>query len=172
MTWVVLDTNILVSGLGWPEGPPGRIVDSVLEGRLILIITRPLVDELSRALRYERLAKIFDDPLALMALIETVSVVVEPTSRVHVLQDEPDNRILEAAFAGRADYIVTGDKRLRVGLRRQRLVSFCNGLQTYERALGGRGGTGRHERGPISARHGTGRHEAAPGDTSGTRLRA
>lgn len=52
------------------------------------------------------------------------------------------------------------------------LVSFCNGLQTYETALGGLGGTERHERAPISARHGTGRHQTAPDGTAETRLRA
>jgi predicted nucleic acid-binding protein len=37
---------------------------------------------------------------------------VEPSPHLHVLQDEPDNRILECAAESRADFIVTGDRRL------------------------------------------------------------
>jgi putative PIN family toxin of toxin-antitoxin system len=37
---------------------------------------------------------------------------VRPTLRISVLNDEPDNRILECAFSGKADFIVTGDKEI------------------------------------------------------------
>jgi len=41
-----------------------------------------------------------------------LALVVTPKRRLRVVQDEPDNRILECAIAGRADAIVTGDKAL------------------------------------------------------------
>ena len=52
--------------------------------------------------------------------------VVEPATRLEVLEDEPDNRILECAVAGEAELVVTGDKRMLV-LRRYegiRIVSL------------------------------------------------
>lgn len=39
MIWAVLDTNTLVSGFGWPETIPGRIIDHLLEGRFIVVMT-------------------------------------------------------------------------------------------------------------------------------------
>jgi predicted nucleic acid-binding protein len=38
-------------------------------------------------------------------------VIVTPKERLAVIPDEPDNRFLEAAVAGRADYLVTNNKR-------------------------------------------------------------
>jgi len=39
-------------------------------------------------------------------------MVVAPRRRLRAVQDDPDNRILECALAGRAEVIVTGDKAL------------------------------------------------------------
>ena len=41
-----------------------------------------------------------------------LSVSVKPRQRIHVVKDEPDNRILECAVAGHASVIVTGDRAL------------------------------------------------------------
>jgi putative PIN family toxin of toxin-antitoxin system len=57
----VLDTNVLVSGLGW-SGPSARIVDAVLVGRCTLITSAPLLDELRRVLAYPKLAAVFPEP--------------------------------------------------------------------------------------------------------------
>jgi predicted nucleic acid-binding protein len=44
--------------------------------------------------------------------ISRVASVVRITSRLHVVEDEPDNRIIECAIHARADFIVTGDRHL------------------------------------------------------------
>jgi len=41
-----------------------------------------------------------------------ISRIVKPTERISIFQDEPDNRVLECAAAGKADVIVTGDKEM------------------------------------------------------------
>ena len=41
-------------------------------------------------------------------------ILVEPTEQINVCRDPDDNKFLEAAVAGRADYIVSSDKDLRV----------------------------------------------------------
>lgn len=41
------------------------------------------------------------------------SIVVKPTKRINEIKDDPsDNKFLEAAIAGNADYIVSGDKHV------------------------------------------------------------
>jgi uncharacterized protein len=109
---IVADTNTLVSGFGW-GGPPGQIVDAVLSGEVTLVTSPALLAELARVLAYPKLAAIFDDPAAVTAAVAAAADTAEPAERVSVLADEPDNRVLEAAAAGRADLIVTGDKAMR-----------------------------------------------------------
>lgn len=107
----VLDTNVLVSGLGW-SGPPAVIVDAARDGRVVLITSAPLLDELRRVLAYPKLAKVVGDAVGLADIIAASSVVVEPDRVLAVVNDESDNRVLEAADAASADYIVSGDADL------------------------------------------------------------
>ncbi len=111
MIAVVLDTNILVSGLGW-SGPPSVVVDAVLAGQLMLVSSPSLLAELERVLAYPKLAAVFVDPAGIAGRIRTLAELVEPASTLAVLADEPDNRVLEAAVAARADAVVTGDSGL------------------------------------------------------------
>ncbi len=52
-----VDTNVLVSGLGW-SGPPAELVDALLNGRLQLVTSEALLTELGRVLGYPRLASV------------------------------------------------------------------------------------------------------------------
>jgi putative PIN family toxin of toxin-antitoxin system len=108
---VVLDSNVIVSGLGW-SGPPARILDAALEGRLVLVTSPPLLAELRRVLGYPKLARVIDGAQQLVDLVEASSVAVLPTRVLAVVSDESDNRVLEAAVEGAADYIVSGDDHL------------------------------------------------------------
>ncbi|MGO9659511.1 MAG: putative toxin-antitoxin system toxin component, PIN family [Acidimicrobiales bacterium] len=111
MIAVVLDTNTLVSGLGW-SGPPSVLVDALLAGELMLVSSPPLLDELERVLAYPKLAHVFDDPAGITILVRSVAEVVEPTSTLAAVADEPDNRVLEAAVEAGVDAVVTGDAGL------------------------------------------------------------
>ena len=48
----------------------------------------------------------------LLKTISKVAVVMRTEPHLHLLEDEPDNRILECALMAQADMIVTGDKHL------------------------------------------------------------
>lgn len=111
MIRAVIDTNVLVSGLGWPGGPPAEIVAQALRGSFVPVTSEPLLSELGRTLCYPKLAEAFRDPSSVVRLVAGMSEVVQPITRLQVLTDEPDNRVLEAAV-GSADFIITGDKAL------------------------------------------------------------
>jgi len=108
---VVLDTNTLVSALGW-SGPPSVILDSVLAGELLLVSSPLLLDELERVLAYPKLAAVFPNPAGIAGRIRAVANMVEPGFTLAVVADEPDNRVLEVAVEGRTDAVVTGDTGL------------------------------------------------------------
>jgi putative PIN family toxin of toxin-antitoxin system len=122
LIWAVLDTTTIVSAFLTPSGIPRRVLDLGLQGHFVMVTSRPLLDELARVLQYAKLAPYFDDPLSTVLLIERASVIVEPTATIHLLDDEPDNRLVEAALAVQADYIVTGDAGPLA-------LATCNGAQ-------------------------------------------
>jgi len=108
---IVADTNVLVSGLGW-AGPCAQVLDAVSDGRLALVQSPALLTELRRVLAYPKLARVIPDPAGLATLIEAVAVVVAPTRTIDVISDEADNRVLEAAVTGTAEYVISGDHHL------------------------------------------------------------
>jgi len=107
----VLDTNVIVSGFGWP-GTPARVLDAVLDGRIALVTSPPLLAELRRVLAYPKLANVIADSASLVDLVEGASVLVTPTVTLNVVTDQSDNRVLEAAVEGAVDCIVSGDDHL------------------------------------------------------------
>lgn len=107
----VLDTNVIVSGLGW-RGVPAAILDAVADDRLVLVTSAPLLAELRRVLEYPRLAKVIQGGAQLADLVAASGVVVSPSRVLTVVRDDDDNRVLEAAIEGAADYIVSGDADL------------------------------------------------------------
>ena len=114
MIAAVVDTNVLVSGFGWPRGAPGQVVDAILAGRFLLVTSPALLDELRRVLGYPKFAAVFDEPDRIVELVRDIAVVIEPRVAVDVVADEADNRVLEAAIAAQVDLVVTGDADLLV----------------------------------------------------------
>jgi len=125
---VVFDTNILVSALVFPGGRGEAALRCIIEEQDQLVLSKPILDELLGILA----RKFSRDPeeLAHVAVFLTdLSVLAKPRRRLHVLKDEPDNRILECALAGRAEAIVTGDQAL-LALREYKSVHLIS-LRDY-----------------------------------------
>lgn len=111
---VVLDTNVLVSGLAYPGGVPGRIVAAWREGGLEVVLSRYILDEMQRVL--PRLPRISLSPAQIRDLVDSfmfLADVVEPSdTQDERLRDPNDQPVLATLLAGPADYLVTGDKDL------------------------------------------------------------
>jgi putative PIN family toxin of toxin-antitoxin system len=125
---VAFDTNILVSALVFPGGRGEAALQRIVEERDELIISKPILDELLGILgrKFSRDA----EELAHVAVYLTdLSRSVKPRQKIKAVKDEPDNRILECAVAGRADVIVTGDQAL-LALREYRVVRLLS-LRDY-----------------------------------------
>jgi putative PIN family toxin of toxin-antitoxin system len=111
VTRAVLDTNTIVSGIGW-GGPPGAVLDAALAGHFEIITSPALLDELRRVLSYPKLQAVIGDADQLIKLLALAAIVVTPTQTVEIVRDPDDDRLIEAAQAGQADVIVTGDQDL------------------------------------------------------------
>jgi uncharacterized protein len=109
---VVADTNVLVSAFIFPGGPPEAFYRLVLERRVLLVTSRPLLTELGRVLA-DKFGWTSDRAEDAVAQIVRIAEIVEPPETLEVVTADPaDNRVLEAASAGRADAIVSGDRHV------------------------------------------------------------
>jgi uncharacterized protein len=113
---VVLDTNVLVSGLAYPGSIPGRIVGQWQQGGLDLVLSRSIQDEMARVL--PRLSRVKLSEAEVRDLVDSfvfLADVVEPDAvQEPNLRDGADQQILGTLVAAKADYLITGDKDLLV----------------------------------------------------------
>ena len=111
---VVLDTNTLVSAIGW-SGPPQKILNACLQGKFELYISQALLEEFIRVISRPKLKVIAqhpDLPLILSWLYQ-LSHIVRTNIVISVIKkDSADNRVLECAVEAGAEVIVSGDKHL------------------------------------------------------------
>ena len=107
---VVCDTNILLSGFLF-GGNPEKVLEAVRAGKIHLLISSSILAEFASILKNKFL---WDDEAVREALtaIGRHADLVKPGQKIRVLDDEADNRVLECALEGRADFIISGDRHL------------------------------------------------------------
>lgn len=106
---VCLDTNVLISGIFW-KGLPGKVVDLWVEGRFDLLVSASILEEYKRVLR--RLTKKLDAEIAetwIAKVVEKASVIAAPLPQKRWSRDRSDDKFIQCAISGRAEYLVTGD---------------------------------------------------------------
>lgn len=111
---LVLDTNVLVSGMAYPGSIPGKILQVWRHGGLQVVLSRYILDETARVL--PRLSRIRLSPVEIQDLIDGLiflAEMVEPEPVLDsLLRDPADQAILGTLLASRAHYLITGDKDL------------------------------------------------------------
>lgn len=105
---VVLDSNILISALIF-KGKPDRVVTLAQRQIFQAVTSEVLLAELYKVLT-DKFIYSQSEIVMFDANLRSFTEVVMPTESLAVVDDETDNRVLEAAIAGNCDYIVTGDK--------------------------------------------------------------
>jgi len=111
---VVLDTNVIVSGLAYPDSPPGRLVAAWNQGQLALVTSRYILGEVARVLPKVAKGRLTPAEVADMvgSFLFTADVVAPVDVREPDLRDPGDGAVLGTLLAGKADWLVTGDKDL------------------------------------------------------------
>ena len=82
-----------------------------VEGRFELAISMPIIHEVLGVLA-RKFARDSEELARVAVFLSELGEVVKPRKVLHVLRDEPDNRILECALTARANVIVTGDRAM------------------------------------------------------------
>jgi putative PIN family toxin of toxin-antitoxin system len=113
---VILDTNVLVSGLMFPKSVPGSAVAAWREGRFDLVMPLAQLGEVGRVLAYPKIRKILQwDDEAIGRFLKQLYLradVVEPAIEDVEVRDRSDLHVLQALAAGAAELLVTGDEDL------------------------------------------------------------
>jgi putative PIN family toxin of toxin-antitoxin system len=110
------DTTILASGIVARADPLARVLDAVVSGQVELVTSDYILEELRRTLEtkpyfMERVSP--SERETYLTRIKAAAILVAPTGAVSgVVADPADDPMLDAAVSAKADYLVTGDKRI------------------------------------------------------------
>lgn len=130
---VVLDTNVLLSALISPHGPPDVIYRAWRAARFEIVTSVVQLDELRRASRYPKFkAELQPHRVGTMVNNLQRAVVLEHLPTGIEADDPNDAFLLAMAVASEAEFLVTGDHRAgllqRGAIGRTRIVTpgaFC-----------------------------------------------
>ena len=133
---VVLDTNVIIAGMAYPAGPPGRIVAAWRSGSLSVSLSPWILAECERVLpRLRRFSAL--SPVAIRDLVDGLAFaaeLVEPAPESlqraadAALRDVADEPVLATLMASGAEALVSGDKDLLALADRFAVISpadFC-----------------------------------------------
>ena len=116
---IVLDTNVLVSAFISKLGHSARILDlaSMFE-EVELVLSEPILDEFEDVLSRDEVKERFgysNREIELLAQsVREISTIVEARPGFKIVKEDPkDDVVLNTAYEGKADYIVSGDHHLQ-----------------------------------------------------------
>ena len=109
---IIIDNNVLISGLGW-NGTPRIILEQVIAGKYVFLISNKQMEELRKVLTYPKFKFTKKQIEKYIKLIQSISLCVLTKTKIQVIKEDPaDNMFLELAHETGADYIITGDMHL------------------------------------------------------------
>jgi putative PIN family toxin of toxin-antitoxin system len=113
---LVLDTNVVASGLLWAGGPPAQLIDAAQAGAVELFTSKTLLAELTRILARTKLARaVATSTLSIDELVlgyAELATIMTPANIAPTSADPDDNHVLACALAAQVDLIVSGDPHL------------------------------------------------------------
>ena len=113
----LFDTNVWVSAFINPAGTPARLVRAWLDDKFQIVISAPLLAELSDVLFRPRIARKYsisaNQISEFLILLNNRGKVVAPSGTVHECRDPDDDVVLETALLGGAQYVVTRDDDIK-----------------------------------------------------------
>ena len=117
MIRAVLDANVLVSAILNAQSTPERVFNAWRAEQFQLLMSRAILEEIERVLRYPKILKHHQWSPAqvqrFLALLADIAILTPGELELSIIADDPaDNRYLECAVEGNVGYIVSGDHNL------------------------------------------------------------
>ena len=109
---VTVDTNILISALGW-DGPEFKLMNLIFDKQIDLAISPQILEEFIGVARLKKFDFSDDEIDDFIGAILASGKVVFPEEHISIIKEDPaDNRILECAKISKSEYLITGNKHL------------------------------------------------------------
>lgn len=136
---IVLDTNVVVSGLLNPHGKPGIILQMVVSRAVTICYDARIIDEYREVLLRPKFPISEAEVDAILEHLKATGHLVATSPLPQKLPDPDGEPFLEAALSGSAEYLVTGNVRHYPEDRRRgvRVVSPVEFVELYRSSLGG-----------------------------------
>lgn len=114
MVKVVIDTNVLISGLLKTSVTCRRIIHKLSNKEFSLIVSKEILEEFIEVMGRPKFHHIIMKETAerLIEVIRTQASIVHPRQKLTICRDPEDNKFLEAASEGKADFLITGGEDL------------------------------------------------------------
>ncbi|HEX8682634.1 MAG TPA: putative toxin-antitoxin system toxin component, PIN family [Ardenticatenaceae bacterium] len=114
---VVIDTNVVISRFLSASGPPAQLFAQWESRAFELLVSEPILAEYARVLRYQLLRvrhKMSDEEIdEVIDEFKSLGMLIEIEEVIEAVEDDPDdNKFIECAITGKADYIISGDTHL------------------------------------------------------------
>ncbi len=112
---VVIDTNVFISALLNPLGTPKKVIN-IAVSQFTILQSEATYQELATRISKNKFHKYLekDDRLDFLSSLKNRSLFVDIWHETRVCSDLDDNKFLELAVSGMAQYIITGDKELLI----------------------------------------------------------
>ena len=142
---VVIDTNVMISGLLNPSGIPAQVLNLLLRGRITILYDNRIMSEYRDVLHREKFGFASEAIEPLLELVKAGGEFVVPDPHPAAFKDDDDRAFYEVALSGDADFLVTGNSTHFPGDKRVR--SPAEFLRAYLSGPGrGKGRGGRQSR--------------------------
>lgn len=135
---IVIDTNVLLSGLLW-HSTPHALLNHARSGTAELVMSHALLEELAEVIARRKFAAILErttrTPERILSEIQALAeIVVAPPLPLPVCRDPDDDAVLACALAAHADLIVSGDDDLLTLKEFQHIpiISAAQAMQRFE----------------------------------------
>lgn len=125
---VVLDTNIYISAILF-GGNCEEILRLAQQGAFKIIISRPIISEIEGVLKdkFKWSRQQISDTVS---FIKDISTIVNPHMTIAAVKNDPsDNKVIECAVTSEAAYIVTGDKKHLLSLRKYKGIRIIDAAE-------------------------------------------
>ena len=130
MIKVAADTNVYISAILF-GGKPEEITRLAREGKVELLISEAILAEIAGVLKRKfnwsdwQISEVIKD-------IRAITTLITPTVTLSVIkEDEPDNRVLECATEGKAQYVISGDEHHLQPLKEYQGIKIVSPAQFY-----------------------------------------
>jgi putative PIN family toxin of toxin-antitoxin system len=112
---IVIDTNVFISALLNPNGTPRKVINLAVN-QWVILQSEATYQELETRVSKNKFDKYLskEDRLNFLASLRKKSLLIQITHQTLICSDADDNKFLELAVSGVADYLITGDNDLLI----------------------------------------------------------